>query len=114
MRAGQKLAIVLVLALVLMALTIPPVAFANHWHSCFGKQVTIRGTHLPDVLRGTDERDVIVGMGGDDTIFGNGGKDRLCGNRGNDTIIGGGGFDRARGGRGDDFCDAERTRRCES
>jgi Ca2+-binding RTX toxin-like protein len=80
--------------------------------SCFGRRVTIWGTHGDDEIRGTPDDDVIRGLGGDDMIWGRGGNDRLCGGLGDDRVFGntwsdwvkgGPGSDRARGGRHKDF-----------
>lgn len=113
MRKHQRRALAVVV--ILIGAVTPP-ADAKHWHHCFNKRVTIRGTYLPDVLRGTAGNDVFVGQGGDDTIYGNGGNDRMCGNGGNDTLLGAEGqHDRARGGRGNaDVCSAEVEKTCES
>ncbi|MBA3431698.1 MAG: hypothetical protein H0U16_09500 [Actinobacteria bacterium] len=70
--------------------------------TCFGKQVTIKGTSGKDRLRGTPRADVIAGLGGSDRILGRGGNDLICGGRGDDALFGGGGHDALFGGGGHD------------
>ena len=69
---------------------------------CGGKEATITGSSLGDVLRGTEKRDVIAAGAGDDIVLGLAARDVLCGEDGNDTISGGRGNERAFGGAGDD------------
>jgi len=81
--------------------------------TCRGKQPTIYGTTLADVINGTGARDIISGLAGNDTINGRGGNDLICGDAGADTLNGGAGLhDVVDGGPGIDVCTAETTWRC--
>lgn len=73
--------------------------------TCFGFEVTIRGTSGDDTLNGTPGRDVIWGGGGNDTINGRAGDDVVCAGGGDDLVIGGPGNDLVTGNGGDDEID---------
>jgi uncharacterized repeat protein (TIGR01451 family) len=88
--------------------------------TCRGRQATIVGTPLGDLLGGTAGNDVIFAWSGDDRIFSGGGRDLICAGTGNDVanagsssdtvlagrgadlVLGRGGGDELRGGRGPD------------
>ena len=90
--------------------------------ACKGRDATLVGSVLNDVLKGTSKRDVIVagpgndkirGLGGNDIVCsgdgrdkvnGSAGKDRLYGEKQRDTLRGGSGNDRLVGGKGRDVC----------
>ena len=87
---------------------------------CAGREATLTGTLLGDVIRGTDKRDVVVAGEGDDIVIALGARDialRWRGQRhhrrgpGDDLAFGGFGDDRIVGGIGNDRCAvrAERT-----
>jgi len=75
---------------------------------CGGRDATIFGTGVNDVLTGTSGPDVIAGLRGNDTIRAGGSRDIICGGSGVDRISAGAGSDRANGGAGSDRVDGNR------
>jgi Ca2+-binding RTX toxin-like protein len=69
---------------------------------CDGRDFTILGSLVDDVLEGTNGRDVIVALDGDDTVHARNGDDVVCGGRGDDQLHGGNGSDQLHGDEGRD------------
>jgi hypothetical protein len=61
--------------------------------TCAGRQASIVGTSVGEVIRGTRRADVIWAGGGADRVYAGSGDDVVCGNRGRDVVRGGWGAD---------------------
>lgn len=70
--------------------------------TCNGRNVTIRGNDLANVINGTAGADVIAGLGGDDRIFPGKGSDTVCAGPGNDVVTDDKGADTLLGEEGND------------
>jgi hypothetical protein len=79
--------------------TIP---FTGSLGKCKGKEITILGNALDEILKGTGQADVISGGDGEDVIRSKGGNDTVCGGKGDDTLKGGSGNDKLYGQAGND------------
>jgi Ca2+-binding RTX toxin-like protein len=94
----------IVVALTIALLAIPPVAssVSAAKPTCNGLVATHVGNARGNVIRGTAGRDVIVARGGPDKIFGRGGNDVICAGKGADIVSAGAGRDKVFGQSGKD------------